>query len=289
MYHIQLPADASQSMEALQTQRDIIAVESFAGADSLRAAVARLPALFGSAQTFYAKFMGNPGTFYFKTKDLRDTADKLTHINYADIRNIDVLVPEGLATDLLAYVRVLNQSGDLADKLESEVLAPFETWLGTMLGAPENLRNLSQNLQIPGFRLHDTKAVEKKIQDSFTHSGRRESLVKYGKAFHRNQDIYDLVKELEKLERAFGLDGQKRIVKLTERITMMMGELVTMVHGNPDIASPAAVKNLSDITFQLARELEHYGLLRYRITELSNSITETQKAINTFITMNKAK
>lgn len=289
MYHIQFPADAAPTMEALQTQRDIIAVEAFAGSDSLKQSISRMVSLFGSAKTFYARFLGNTGAFYFKTKELRDTADKLTHVNYADIRNIDVLVPEGLDTDLLSYVRVLNQSGDLAEKLESEVLGPFEKWLATMLGAPENLRNLTQNLQIPDFRLHDTKVVEKKIQDCFIHSGRREGLVKYGKAFHRNQDLFELVKELEKLEKAFGLDGQKRIVQLTERITMMMGELVTMINGNPNLVSSASVKNLSDITFQLARELEHYGLLRYRITELSNAVTETHKSITTYLTMSKAK
>lgn len=277
------------TMEQLQTESGIVAIEAFAGTESLGKAVARLPAIFGSAKAFYAKYLGNLGAFYFKTKELRDISSKLEQVSYVDIRNIDVLVPEGMVVDLPQYVQTLNQAGATAQKLESDVLKPFETWLAQMLGDPENLRNLTQNLKIPAMRLHDTKAAEKQIQACFAHTGRREGLVKYSQAFRRNSDVGVVAEELEQLEANFGMDGQKRIVQYTDRITMMMGELITLINGNPEKASPAAVRNLSDITFQVARELEHYGLLRYRITELSNSMGETMKSINRYLSYHKFK
>lgn len=277
------------SLEQLRIEHEMASMEAFAGADALRQATLRLPRIFDSAKTFYAKFLGNVGAFMFKTKDLRDLGLKIERHSYVDTRAMDVMVPEGLNTDLLSYCQTLIESGEIALKLETDVLAPFEHWLAVMVGRPEELANLSSTLKIPNLKLHEIERCEKRILSCFVTHGRREHLVSFGKAFRRNSDVLALAKELERLETLFDKDAQKRIVELVNRSTYMMGELIQMIEteGKERRVSPATVRALSDTTYRIARELEHYGLLRYRMTELSNAVEETRKRIGTWLNYNQ--
>lgn len=287
---IALP-ETELTMESLRLQQEIASIEAFAGVEGLKSAVSRLPQIFSGAGAFYARFAGNLQTFLFPTRDLRDIAIKLDRHGYADVRTADVTVPEGLTTDLLSYTQLLLTSTSIAQSLVDDVLSPFEHYLATLVGDPQRLSQLSTNLNVPAMRLHQLEPVEKKINACFASVGKREAIVPFGKAFHRVADVRTLSAELEKLEKAFGKDDQKRIIQLTQRITEMLGEVITLIEGQDQKyrTSPAAVKAMSDTAFQVARELEHYGLVRYRLTELSNSVDLSMKQIGTWLNLQKAK
>ncbi len=285
------PVTSELTMESFRHTHELVSVEAFAGTEGLRSATRRLPQIFAGAKAFYARFTGNLAAFMFKTGDIRDTASALEKHNYLDIRSIAVTVPEGLAVDLLSYTQTLLNSTTVAQSLIKDVLAPFEHYLATLLGDPSQLSSLTARMQVPSMRLHQLEPSEKKIIGCFVTSGRREAIVTFGKAFHRIADVRALSAELERLEGAFNREDQKRIIELTRRITDMLGEICTLIEGQGTDArtSPAAVKALSDMSFQVARELEHYGLVRYRLTELSNSVDATMKQIGTWINLQKAK
>ncbi len=284
-------APTELTMETFRHLQETISLEAFAGSDGLRQAMTRLPQLYTGAKSFYARFAGNLAAFMFKTGDIRDLATDLERCSYVDIRGTLVTVPEGLGVDLLAYTQCLLTSTTMAQNITKDVLAPFEHYLATLLGDPQQLAALTGQLKVPELRLHQLEPAEKKINACFVHSGKREALVPFGRAFHRIADVRTLSGQLEKLEAAFGKDDQKRIIELTRRITEMLGEIITVIEGQSATqrTSPAAVKALSDMSYLVARELEHYGLVRYRLTELSNSIDATMKQIGTWINLQKAK
>lgn len=288
---MKLALASEHTLDELRVAQEIVSLEAFAGTDGLKQALARLPKIYESSKVFYAKFLGNMAVGQFRSKDLRDLSFGVERFSYADIRGIDVLVPEGLNVDLLSYAQTLHAAGQSAALLEVDVLKPFENWLGTMLGRPAELATLTQNLKIPEMRLHNTAEAEKRIQTCFVHTGRREAIVLFGKAFRRNADVMALAVELEKLDVLFGKDTQRRIVESIERISSMTAELILNIEQNPKdyAASPAAVSAMAQICYQVARELEHYGLMRYRLTELSNSIDETRKKIGTWLNYQKLK
>jgi len=271
------------SLEQLQLENEIISMEAFAGMASLKQAISRLPNFFTSAKNL----ISNKISAFFKTRkqlfsysDLCKTAAKVEQKSYADLQDVRVYVPEGLNADLLSYTRALKKVGETVILIETDVLKPYETYLAQIVGDPARLSAVSGKLDIQQMRRLDLTASEKQIQSMFVASGQRTPFVKYSQAIHRNGDIKLLAEELDSLERLFGEDSHKRLMAHSERLNVLLSDLVNMIELNETKISPNYVKSLGDTTYHVARLLEQYGLFRYRLIELSYSLDETAKILN---------
>lgn len=282
---------AITTLDDLRIEQEIASMESFLGLDAVERAARRLPGIVQGARNLLKtqRHQFKSDKPVFSPKPLRDLYRKIERHSYVNLQAVDVQVPEGLRSDLLTYVRALKPVGDVVRRLESDVLQPFETWLGQMVGDPQKLANLSNRIQVTGMQTLSFETSEKTIQNLFQTHGQRTHLVPYGQAFLRNLDLQIVSEELGELESLFGKDHQKVMFEHTTRIVNMMRDLTTILENRSQElrVSAATVRSLSDTVYHVARLLEQYGLFRYRLLELSHAMEETRVRLDTWIRKNK--
>ena len=272
------------SLEALELDHRFISFEVFNGLQGLANAIKRLPTMMGTALNIFnrQREIGLVGLID------RSKMDKswayVQKLNYAEIRNNLVIVPEGLQADLLSYTNALRKVADTVMTLESDVIIPYERWLAEMVGEPERIRNLTNNAKIPGMRNLDFMAGEREIQQLFATTGQRHHEVPFGQAFHRIADYQTVIRVAEDLDRVFSQSTQKRLMIRIERVNELLSELVKIIDLNVSGTrpSPATIRSLAETAMNVARLLEQYGLYRYRLLALEHALEKTSERVRTF-------
>ncbi len=269
-------------LDQLQYQRDVIALESISGAAALENAINRLPQFLSTVKTTFVNLLASPLETLFSRREKLRVSSKLRTKPYLTLRDLEVQVPAGLATDYLTYAKVLLEAAHSAALLKNNVLQPFASWLGARLGDPSLLASLSANLEVKGFKLNPTDALHKKIFACLRTSGRQEVTAPYGQALRRNADWEELVKIMEEINGLLNNAYHREVVELTHHCIKMTDTLMQRMKEAPEQyrMSPEAVQALATTCYSVGRELEFYGLLRHRVGELSHALTETIKKID---------
>lgn len=264
-------------LDNLRYKRDVIALESISGAAALESAVNRLPDFFATVRTAYAEYLSKPLSALLVKRDLAWISDRVTKRSYTDLRPLECFTPPGLKVDYLTYAHALNEGAKAMKKLKTDVLAPYNAWLGTKLGNPQSLTSLTTNLGITDYTPHNTEKLEKAIQACFHTTGRHEVTAPYGDVVKRNADWNELGKVVDQLDTAFNEVSHQEIIDLVNRTTAQMDRLMQRMAEDPDSykLSPATLQALAAVSYDIGRELEFYGLLRHRIGEFSKAVKDT--------------
>lgn len=268
-------------LDDLKYQRDVITLESSSGAAALEHAVGRLPDFFTNVRTAFSKYLAQPVTMLFQKRDVTSVAERTKNKVYSELRGQEAFVPPGLKVDYLTYAQTLSEGAKQMRLIRQEVLVPFAGWLGTKLGNPASLAALTVNLDVSGLHLHAVEKLEKKIQICFNTVGRQEAVTTYGQVVKRNADWALLAKELDYLTTSFNDAQHKEIIDLVNRCTNQIDMLMQRMQEDPQQykISPPAVAALANLSYQIACELEFYGLLRNRISELCHAVNSTAQKI----------
>lgn len=268
-------------LDDLKYQRDVITLESSSGAVALEHAVGRLPDFFLNVRATFSKYLSQPATMLFQKRDITTVAERTKNKAYTELRGQEAFVPPGLKVDYLSYAQTLSEGAKQMRLIRQEVLLPFASWLGTKLGNPSSLSTLTINLDVSGLHLHSVEKLEKKIQSCFNLQGRQEAMTTYGQVIKRNADWLPLAKEVDYLTTSFNETQNAEIIELVNRCTNQIDTLMQRMQEDPQQykISPPAVAALVNLCYEIACELEFYGLLRNRISELCHAINTTAQKI----------
>ena len=268
-------------LDDLKYQRDVITLESSSGAVALEHAVGRLPDFFSNIRTAFNTYLAEPAVRLLTPSNAYSMKLFSDNKSYVDLRKMEAYVPPGLSVDYLTYTEVLKDGAKQMQTIRQDVLTPFSAWLASKLGNPSSLAALTVNLKIDGVHLHSVEKLEKRIQSCFNPNVKQESLTTYGAVVRRNADWVLLQKDMEHLNSAFSPDQHREIVELVNRCTSQIDTLMRRMEEEPDVykISPPAVAALANMCYQIARELEFYGMLRNRIKELSHAIDTTSQKL----------
>lgn len=269
-------------LDDLKYRRDVITLESKSGAEALQHAVGRLPDFFISVRAAFSAYLANPTIQLFVPAAAYSLKKFSDDKSYADLRKLEAYVPPGLSVDYLTYTEVLKDGAKQMQAIRQDVLLPFSSWLAHKLGNPSSLAAITVNLKVDGFHLHSVEKIEQRIQSCFNPHVKQESLTTYGNVVRRNADWVTLQKDMELLNTAFSDDYHRGVVDLVNRCTSQIDTLMRRMQEEPDVykISPPAVAALANMCYQIARELEFYGILRNRIQELSHAINTTAQKLS---------
>lgn len=269
-------------LDQLRHQCDVITLESNSGAMALGNAVNRLPDFFGLAKNAFNTYLAHPVASLLRRDQVATVARKVSDKQYVALRSLEVFTPPGMKTDFLTYARALQDGAKAMQSLKTDVLEPFNAWLGTKLGNPVTLAALTTNLKIDGYSPHKTESLEKDIQACFHTTGRHEVTANYGDVIKRNADWDALAKVVGELTTSFSEEHHKDITDLVNRTMAQMDTLMLRMSEEPEsyrISAPA-LQALANTCYTIGRELEFYGMLRQRIGEFSKAVEDTAERIN---------
>lgn len=271
-------------LDQLKLASEEISLEAISGGASVAQALSRLPLYLDNAKQFYVKNIGEPVKTLFAKKDLVWFAQKVQPVSYVDLREVEVFVPAGLKTDLLSYSDVLLEAASYTNTFRLEVLDPFTKWLAGKLAEPSSLNSLRPALEIEGFEKRDLDKITKKLTACFDEKAAN-GVAPYGKAVKRNADWTKIVANAVELQARFLKDDHMLVLQQMNKTTDLLDTLLNRIQQEPETyqVSGPVVSSIAKVAYAVAKEIEFYGIVRFRTEEFSHALNETQSKLQEVI------
>lgn len=262
------------SLEDLESLARVISMEAFAAN----------PINFDPKRRF-SQFMGRAGAFF---KRIQFTVISQIRVSPADINtfvssrgfmeaaNKEIIVPEGFVGQWLPYSADLKSGMGTATKAEYMVRT-FNDTLGRLINDPEQLKALSGIGHQGPTTLGLDDAVRAMAKAYF--DGKSNHMTRtLGAVVDRAADIpavHNNVNDAVSLDKAH---PAKKVLDAVER-SMVLSESLIPLTETSGAVSKVALQEMIDITLQIAREMEAYGVLLFRIRQFSESLKDSVKQL----------
>lgn len=264
------------SMEDLERLASVISMEAAGNASFTFDPRGRMEQFFNKASGFFSKF-SLPQLNLAKLMPT-DMVGVVGRLGFVDASNKNIIVPESFTGQWVPYSNALREAMQKAIQVEGMVLA-FNQTLGRIIADPG--------------LLHAASGIGHNGQANV---GLNDALVEIGKTYfdpksnhiertlgaviERTQDIATThvnLNEAVALDKARpakkALDAVNRTMVLADKVVPLVGETGT------GAVSKVAVQELINITLQIAKEMEAYGALLFRIRQFSEALKDSLKAI----------
>lgn len=253
---------------SIDLQYKTISLEAFSGENALKSAIARLPHFYDNLKGFFNEKLGQPVASLFTKKDLMWFANHAKKLEYAKIRALPVPVPPGLTCDFLHYSKVLETSCRHTAKVKEEVLQPFSKWLSMALASPGNLAAHAPAKFLKAVKVRNLTAEVNKVNACFDAKSLTASQP-LGNVIRRSNDWPALAAEAVQIQTMFGKEDHRQLVDEVNKCTDLLGQLLTRIQEDPSVykTSPTTVGLMADVAYAVAKEVEFYGILRYKAVE----------------------
>lgn len=262
------------SMEDLERLATVISMEAGVSSGFTFDPKGRMEQFFSKASGFFKGF-SLPQLNLAKLMPT-DMVGIVGKVGFVDASNKTIIVPESFTGQWVPYSAALKDAMQKAIKVESMVLT-FNQTLGRIIADPTLLRaasglgysgasnvGLNDALVALGQTYFDPKSnhIERTL----------------GAVIERTQDI---AVTHTTLNEAVSLDKTHPAKKALDAVnrTMFLADKVVPLVNESGAVSKVAVQELINITLQIAKEMEAYGALLFRIRQFSESLKDSLKAI----------
>lgn len=216
---------------------------------------------------------------FFSTNDLpsdikapryKEVKRYIESISYPNFRETLVVVPAGLNIPLIDYIPLLEEGVEINQRLLTQILKPFDRWLGQLLSHPEHLRTLAGNRSLMSFEPSDINDVKLNFEQTFLKGSTiYERLAK--EVFRNNSEVKLVFDLTESLVKDFNQINRIEIIKQVDDIASNLGQLMNRYsEGDTEYQfGHRANELLSKIVFSMAQEVEFYGFMNYQLKQLT--------------------
>lgn len=267
-------------LDQLRHARDVISMEASTGGNVQDAAAERLPTFFDKAAEFLQKTIFQTIGDFFQIKNLGWLAQHAQRKPFSEVRGIQVVTPQGFKGSLVEYGNALVRAVETIQDLEADVLAPFGSWLGQRIADPDAFKSVSNTLKIPGLQAIKIDALSKSL-DAFFPSKVDDKTPVYGDIFRRQGDWADLSNQVKKLNTLYSNGKyekvQAKVPELSELLALLAKRSAEFKEEYQ--YSSIQTEQLSKVTFEIAEQIEFYGVLRHRVEEFCKIVNDNVEIV----------
>lgn len=217
------------------------------------------------------------------TSEQKFLLKEINSFKYIDIAELGTQVPEGFIGNYLDYGKVLLKIVEDMTNFNSRVLQPYSVYLSSFLTNKEAKYNTKDQT-----RLYNTykQAREHYIKDlgHFFKDSDHKAFTKIGQVIKRNSDfntVYNEVGLLVKKTEGLNLKALNENVK---RCVDMLDMIIAKIEKNEiEHVSPEVTQNLAFGAYEVAREVEFFSVVYYKVLALTTSVDATTTKVNNYI------
>jgi len=274
--------DEQVTFESLSHQRTVIGLEALNVSQTLNAFTGRLPEFLDGAKQFIAGVL-SPASPKPQLVDSRKLEHLMRDVDYVSAAPLRVFVPVGFNTTWLQYIELLAQAQKVLDDLQKGLLKPFETWIGTLLMRPDALRAVSFTPDLARYKAPDLDGLKQAFANSFDKSGKTEST--YGAVIKRHGDLPMVTRNLNDVNGKYASINRKELLKQVTDISVLLDKLITNIKEDPETyqVSGPVLKQLTDLTYFMAREVEFYSTVGYFLQAFTTSVDDSYKNLTNIL------
>lgn len=269
-------------LKEIEETSNLIALEAHAGNESFQNALGKLPGFITQLRGFLTGKIGDPLVSNFLGNRPAPFIRAIGKTTYTDFKHVNVYVPQGLRVSYLEHQKVLADACTHCVGIEGTTLDPFIKWLGERIGNPASFSSISSALRTPG---GEVEKIEQAYHAGFIVNGQKQSEVSYTKAIARQSDWPAIMDGIDTMERQLTADLHKRFIDKMIRLDDLLATLVRRIEESPEAYkfSAPALSDLATHSYAAARELEFYGLMKYRLESYTVAVRDTVKKLEVFV------
>ncbi len=233
-----------------------------------------LPNLFNSASEHISsiKFVS---TSPEKTSERPGFLQLLDKHNYVHISSLNVTVPEGFNGNLAEYSGILEKCSKHASELIAEVLNPYNTFLSKLLSSQNARQNNYAELNYLAKRDVLREQLNVEVGKHFR-AGSVATTQPMGKVIARMVDWDNVILTMPRITKNISFSEQSAVQKAVDECVALIDSIRGVVsEGELDGISGPMMKQLSEATLSVAREVEFYSITAFRIKMLDVAINDT--------------
>ena len=268
------------SLESFQQQvqpwNNRIALEAGFLADLSKTIAAIVPNMVSATKEFLSTRQFVPN----EAKPRPDFLSKMDKLNYAALMALDINVPEGFVGNLETYTKLLQESAVHAAGIVQDVLEPYNKFLSGLISNP-NVRLDSRSV-LPQLVKRDTARQNhnSRIDRQFRLTSTNDT-AKYGKVIGRNAEWDGIVLGLVAAGKTMGYAPNETVQKSVDTcLELLDGLKVQAQTGGLDKTSGPQLRNLSESTLSVAREVEFFSITSYRLHLMNVALERNIALIN---------
>ncbi|MND13272.1 hypothetical protein D3C76_926300 [compost metagenome] len=262
------------SMEDLQNLARVISMEH-----------ANVPTFTVDSKQRFGQFFKRAGSFFNAMKlpflagvklFSADMDSFVGKVGFVDAGNKNVIVPEGFVGLWLPYSALLNEAMGRAVKTEYMIRCFNET-LGQLTNDPVLLESAS-GIGYTGPTDLGLTATMQDIGKNYFDGNSNNITRTLGACVERGADIRSVHNNINDAIAKDKAHPAAKSLAAVQRSMELSEKLMPYIEGNARI-SKGAVQELIDITLQIAKEMESYGVLLFRIRQFSEALKDSVKEL----------
>lgn len=262
------------SLEDLERLTRVISLEALSASTFTADVKSRFSSFFGKANSFLTGLR-------FTALNINNIASgpmvkAVTRYGYVDASNADVIVPQGFIGHWLPYAEALNEATKQAVQLPG-LVDRYNVCLGRLISDPDLLRSAAGIPLTGAYEIGVAKSINS-IQNEFFQANNEAIERKLGAVLERTGDLpgtYFALNEAIKLDKQ---NPSSIVIKGVGRSMEIAKKLMHLLDSN-EVSKPVR-EQLTALTYSLAKEVEAYSVLLYRLRQFSLSLEDSAKKLN---------
>lgn len=236
------------------------------------------PDVVGLIKDFFNRFMPSQPAIEIKVNK-HDFYKLLEEHSYMDIAPLAAYVPEGMDVSYREYVAELAESAEHAAKVITEVLNPYTVFLAQIISHNDaRLATRDKTFQYKEFGKRRDR-LNSEIGECFQ-DGSNNSEVTYGDVVARNGDWAVLFGAAENLFTKLNSVNRTELNKKIKECDELLETIIKRANaGDMEGISPETLSNLSTGAYNVASELEFFGITVYRAMAFANAVDRTAEHV----------
>lgn len=241
------------------------------------------PSLITNLRSSFSQTEHLPKIEIALTKEQQFLIKEIQNFKFIDIAEIKTQVPEGFIGTYLDYTETLLSVINEISSVNSRVLQPYSVYLSTFLTNKEAKINTKDQTRL----YNDIKKVrEKQIEDLsfYFKDSSNISVAKVGQVIKRNADFLTVYNEVGSIAKKVYSIDIKSINENVKRCVDMLDIIVNKINRDEITnVSPEVTQNLAFGAYEVAKEIEFFSVLYYKILALTTTVDETTIKVNSYI------
>ena len=217
------------------------------------------------------------------TNEQKFLVKEISQFKYIDIAELSTQVPEGFVGNYLDYskelIRIINDISDVNGK----VLQPYSIYLSTFLTNKDAKFNTKDQTRLYNNMKNAREHHIKSLSHYFKNSSNI-SYAKIGQVVKRNSDFQTVYNETGIIAKKIYSINLKTLNENVKRCLDMLDMIIEKIQRNEiEHVSPEVTQNLAFGAYEVAREIEFFSVIYFKVMGLMTSVDATTVKVNNFI------
>ena len=258
------------SLEQLEFIARNISMEAMAAPAFLLDAKKRFGQFFNGVSSYFSKInIGNLSALRPMSNDLDGI---IARVGFVDASTKDVIVPEGFIGQWVPYSESLKDAMSKAIKIDY-MIRQFNETVGRVIHNPDLLQAASGVGHTGPHSVGLTDAM-KSIGMTYFDPSSVQIRRQLGAVIERAQDVKVTKNNLNDIMASDKANPSTKVQAAIARTMELSSRLIPLVETNPNV-SKTATQELVELTLSIAREVESYGVLLFRIRQFSEAVKDS--------------